>query len=74
MLRVVLVDDEPSARRGLRRMLAEFPDIAVSGEAGDLESARQVMHEVRPDAVFLDVELTNARVLTLQRTCRPKPS
>ena len=72
MLRVVLVDDEPSARRGLRRMLAEFPDIAVTGEAGDLESARQVMHEVRPDAVFLDVELTNGKGLDLATDLPPE--
>lgn len=61
MLRVVLVDDEPSARRGLRRMLGVFPDIAIAGEAGDLRSARELMDRTQPDAVFLDVELTSGK-------------
>lgn len=65
MLTVVLVDDEPSARRGLRRMLGVFSDIAVVGEASDLASARDMLERTRPDAVFLDVELTSGKGLDL---------
>lgn len=72
MLRVVLVDDEPSARRGLRRMLGEFPDITIAGEAGDLASARDMMNRARPDAVFLDVELTNGKGLDLATDLPPE--
>ncbi|WP_346910581.1 LytTR family DNA-binding domain-containing protein [uncultured Roseibium sp.] len=71
MLRVVLVDDEPSARRGLRRMLSRFPDITIAGEAGDLVSARDMMNRARPDAVFLDVELTNGKGLDLAADLPP---
>ncbi|TYC69087.1 response regulator transcription factor [Stappia sp. BW2] len=72
MFRVVLVDDEPSARRGLRRMLGEFPEITIAGEAGDLVSARKLMQEVRPDAVFLDVELTNGKGFDLATDLPPE--
>lgn len=72
MFRVVLVDDEPSARRGLRRMLGDFSDISIAGEAGDLVSARQLMQEVRPDAVFLDVELTNGKGFDLATDLPPE--
>ncbi|WP_346900070.1 LytTR family DNA-binding domain-containing protein [uncultured Roseibium sp.] len=71
MLRVVLVDDEPSARRGLRRMLGRFSDITIAGEAGDLVSAREMMNRARPDAVFLDVELTNGKGLDLAADLPP---
>ena len=56
-LRVLVVDDEPLVRRGIRRFLASQPDIQLVGEAGDGVSAIDAIAEHRPDLVFLDVQM-----------------
>ncbi|MCD1635373.1 LytTR family DNA-binding domain-containing protein [Martelella mediterranea] len=61
MPRVVLIDDEPPARRGLTRMLAAFDDIDIVGEAGTIDQARDLVATLRPDAVFLDIELSSGK-------------
>lgn len=57
MMKVLLVDDEPSASRRMRRLLAAEADIEVVGVAGSVAEARARLAEQRPDAVFLDVEM-----------------
>lgn len=57
MLRVMVVDDEPPARRGLKRLMQAHPDVEVVGEAGSLDQAHQLTHALRPDAIFLDIDL-----------------
>ena len=57
MIRVVLVDDQPHVRRGLRMRLGLEPDLTVVGEAGDGEAALQVARLVAPDVVIMDVEM-----------------
>ena len=59
-IRTVLVDDEKPARDRLKRFLAEHADFEVVGEAGDGESAVQVIDALRPDLVFLDVKMPEA--------------
>lgn len=56
-LRVVIVDDEPIARRALRRMLADFPDIKICGEAESVDEAERLVGDTRAEVVFLDIEL-----------------
>ena len=56
-MRVVIVDDEPLARERLRRLLTEFPGYDVVGEAGDGESALELIDEEQPDLVFLDIRM-----------------
>jgi two-component system LytT family response regulator len=56
-LRVLLVDDEPLVRRGLRAFLAAEPDVTVVGECGDGRDAVRVIRAERPDLVFLDVQM-----------------
>ncbi len=58
MLRVLIVDDEAPARRYLRRLLEAEADVQVAGEAATPEQARTLIREHRPDAMFLDIELT----------------
>ncbi|CAB3872230.1 LytR/AlgR family response regulator transcription factor [Achromobacter anxifer] len=58
MLRVLIVDDEAPARRYLRRLLEAEADVHVAGEAATPEQARTLIREHRPDAMFLDIELT----------------
>ncbi len=57
MMKVLLVDDEPSASKRMRRLLAGDADIEVVGVAGSVAEARVRLAEQRPDAVFLDVEM-----------------
>ncbi|TXH05763.1 MAG: response regulator transcription factor [Nevskiaceae bacterium] len=56
-MRVVIVDDEPLARERLRRLLAEFPGYEIVGEAGDGESALDVIDEEEPDLVLMDIRM-----------------
>ena len=56
-LRALVVDDEAPARRRIRRLLLEEPDIAVVGECGDGASAIAAIASTRPDLVFLDVQM-----------------
>ena len=60
MPRVVLVDDEALARRGMRRLLARHPTVEIVGEADTLAAAIAVIERERPDVIFLDLELPDA--------------
>jgi two-component system, LytTR family, response regulator len=56
-LKVLLVDDEPLARRRLRTLLANDKDVQVIGESGNgLDAIRQIT-ELAPDLVFLDIQM-----------------
>jgi two-component system, LytTR family, response regulator len=55
--RVLIVDDEPIARRGIRRYLGKHNDIEVVGEAANGISAVEQINELHPDIVFLDVQM-----------------
>jgi len=57
MQRVAIIDDEPLARKRLRRLLAAHPSFSVVGEADSAESALELIIRERPDAVFLDIEM-----------------
>lgn len=56
-MRVLLIDDEPRARRELRRILAAHPDVEVVGEAEDVPSAQTAIQQFQPDLLFLDVQM-----------------
>ena len=56
-IRVLVVDDEPVARRGILRLLREEPDIEVVEECGDGEAAISAIGVHSPDLVFLDVQM-----------------
>jgi two-component system LytT family response regulator len=56
-LRVLIADDEPLAREGLRRLVAEDPDLEVGGEAADGRAAAAAIRDLRPDLVLLDVQM-----------------
>ena len=74
MLRVMLVDDEPPARRGFRRLLQAHPDVEVVAEAGTVSEAREQAARLRLDAIFLDVELTDGRGFDLLGRLSPMPA
>jgi len=66
-MRVVIVDDEPLARERLRRLMAEFPGYEVIAEAGDGETALDVIEDEEPDLVLLDVRMGGMDGITVAR-------
>lgn len=54
---VVLVDDHPVFRKGLRMLLEDEPDFSVIGEAGDGEQAIALISELQPDIAVLDISM-----------------
>lgn len=72
----LVADDEESARARLTRMLATHPDIEIAGEACDGLEAVEKIEELRPDLLFLDIEmpgLTGFEVLRSVRRTVPLP-
>lgn len=57
VLRVVVVDDHPVVRDGIRGMLDGQPDLTVVGEAGDGREAIAVVARERPDVVLMDLRM-----------------
>jgi two-component system LytT family response regulator len=56
-MRVLIVDDEPLARRGLRRQLERLPGVEIAGECATGAEAVQAIGAERPDLVLLDVQM-----------------
>jgi len=56
-MRALIVDDEAPARHKLRRMLAAFADVEVVGEASDGSAALELAAQLKPDVMFLDVQM-----------------
>ena len=56
-MRIVIADDHPIVRKGLREVLEEEEGLAVVGECGDGEAALALVEAERPDVVILDVDM-----------------
>lgn len=57
MIRVLVADDEPMVRKGVRAVLATAPDIDVVAEAGDGRQAVELTRLHRPDVAVLDIRM-----------------
>jgi two-component system LytT family response regulator len=55
--RVILVDDEPTARVQLTNRLKSHPEIEIVGEAEDVTSANDLIQKLKPDLIFLDIQM-----------------
>ena len=71
-MRVVIVDDEPAARRMLRESCAREADIEVVGEYGDGRTALQALAASPPDLLFLDIQMDGLTGLQLARSLPPE--
>jgi two-component system LytT family response regulator len=68
MMQVVIVDDEPAARRTLRECCAREPDLRITGEYGDGRSALAALLESPPDLLFLDIQIDSVNGIALARS------
>lgn len=66
-MKVLIVDDEPLARRRLWRLLERLPDIDIVGEAKDGHEALSMIEALSPDLVLLDVDMPGLDGVALSR-------
>jgi len=66
-IRVLLADDEPLVRGGLRAILESEPDLVVAGEAGDGAEVVTQARRLRPDVVLMDVRMPRVDGITATR-------
>ncbi|MEU6078825.1 response regulator transcription factor [Micromonospora sp. NPDC047074] len=67
-VRVLLVDDQPLVRAGLRVLIADAPDIDVVGEAGTGAEAVRLVRDVVPDVVLMDLRMPGMDGIQATRT------
>jgi DNA-binding NarL/FixJ family response regulator len=70
--RVLIVDDHPMVRRGLRGFLDQFDDLEVVGEASDGVAALDMAAEIRPDVVVMDLRLPRLDGIEATRELRAR--
>ncbi len=56
-MKALIVDDERLARAELKRLLTPFKDLQVVGEAVNAEDALEKINELKPDLIFLDIQM-----------------
>lgn len=55
--RVLIIDDERAARSEIKRLLADYPDFEIMGEATNADDALKMIGEETPDLLFLDIQM-----------------
>lgn len=71
-IRVLVVDDELLARQRILDLLAQEPDVEVVGTAENGAAAVEAIHKLRPDLVFLDVQMPGMTGLDVVREIGPE--
>jgi two-component system LytT family response regulator len=69
---VVIVDDEPAARRTVRECCERESDLRVVGEYGDARAALQAIRLERPQVLFLDIQMDSMTGMALARALDPE--
>jgi two-component system, LytTR family, response regulator len=67
-MQVIIVDDEPPARRTLRECCAKEPDLYIVGEYGDGSRALEAILAKPPDLLFLDIQIESVNGIALARS------
>lgn len=71
---ILIVDDHPLLRRGVRDVIAENPKFQIVGEASDGEEAMRQVAELKPNIAIVDVDMPRLNGLELLRRLRQLPS
>ncbi len=73
LMKTLIVDDEPVARKVMRHLLKAHPEISVIGEADSVSRAISLANEHKPDLVFLDIEMpvNDGFTFISRQTCDP---
>jgi two-component system LytT family response regulator len=56
-MKAILIDDERLARQELKSLLAPYPEIQIVGEANNVETAIDSIKQLKPDVIFLDIQM-----------------
>ncbi|KRT17021.1 hypothetical protein ASU31_04920 [Pedobacter ginsenosidimutans] len=56
-IRTLIIDDERGARQELARMLKSYPQVTILGEAANADEAEQLIGLLKPDLIFLDIQM-----------------
>jgi len=72
MIRALIVDDEAPARSRLRELLASHADLEIAGEAGSGTQAMELIPELKPDLLLLDIQLPGCSGIDVA-ACLPHP-
>lgn len=68
--RVLIVDDHPIVRQGLRRLIEQEDDLTVCGEAETTREAKTAIRELKPDVVIVDISLKQGDGIELVKDAR----
>ena len=71
-IRIVIADDHPIFRKGLREIIESAPKLKVVGEAEDGDSALELLRKYSPDVAVLDVEMPGKDGLEVVRAARDR--
>ena len=71
LMEVIIVDDEPAARRSVRECCAREPDLNVVGEYGDARAALEAIRGKPPQLLFLDIQMDSMTGMELARALDP---
>ncbi|HWD77593.1 MAG TPA: response regulator transcription factor [Kribbella sp.] len=72
-IRVLIVDDDPLLRAGLKLMLGGAEDIRVVGEAGDGSGIQGLIERLAPDVILMDIRMPGTDGLTATEAVRRRP-
>ncbi len=70
--RVLIVDDHPIVRQGLRQLIDQEDDLKVCGEAADVKEAHAALQQTQPNVVVLDLSLRGSNGIDLIKDIRSK--
>lgn len=72
LIKVLIVDDEPLARKDLTSILSDFGQIKIVGEADSVKSAKSQISSTSPDLIFLDIQMPGETGFELLKYINPK--